>query len=300
MSLDNSNPQKQNESGRFAHQFNAVGPAAESPLWSAITGIYLTLASLLLVYLLLMLWPREVLQQDGMPVTPVQWIQEVTLLGGYKFTLDNEIRILLVVLLSGALGSMIHALKSFIAYTGAGSFKRSWIWWYILRAPLGGALALVFYLAIRGGLLAKGAAGTEVSVFGIGAIASLVGLFTEQATNKLKEVFDTLFSTSKSAEGPDQLIQPRNVGPKITGLSPERLEVGTRNRVLTVNGQNFEDGCSVRLDGQPRPTEWNNYTRLRVTLKPEDVESPGEKNLTIINPNSDESQPVQMIVVGGS
>lgn len=65
------------------------------------------------------------------------------------------------------------------------------------------ALALIFYFVIRGGLLAASSTVQEVSLFGTMAVAGLVGMFSKQATDKLREVFDNLFATKKG-KGDDQ------------------------------------------------------------------------------------------------
>jgi hypothetical protein len=63
-------------------------------------------------------------------------------------------------------------------------------------------LALVFYFVIRGGLLSVNGGADTISPYGVAAVAALVGLFSKQATDKLAEVFTTLFRTQKG-EGDD-------------------------------------------------------------------------------------------------
>jgi hypothetical protein len=50
-------------------------------------------------------------------------------------------------------------------------------------------------MAVRGGLLAAQASADAVNPYGVAALAGLVGMFSKQATDKLREVFDTLFRT---------------------------------------------------------------------------------------------------------
>ena len=64
------------------------------------------------------------------------------------------------------------------------------------------ALAVVVYLVIRAGLFSPTTGDAEsVSVFGVTAIAAIVGLFSERATKKLKEIADALFRTREDAQG---------------------------------------------------------------------------------------------------
>ena len=81
-------------------------------------------------------------------------------------------------------------------------------WYLILRTPIGIALALLFYLVLRGGLIAptlsttpadptpKSHAWTLLNPYGLAAIAAMAGMFSKQATDKLSELFDTLFKTT--------------------------------------------------------------------------------------------------------
>ena len=72
---------------------------------------------------------------------------------------------------------------------------------YVLLPFVGAALGLVFYLVIRGGFFSTQASVDETSPFGFAALAALVGMFSEQAVLKLKEVAETLLS--KPAQGKD-------------------------------------------------------------------------------------------------
>lgn len=161
-------------------------------------GIYLMLSILLFAYLLIEFWPVVVLKNDKQA-----WDGMVTLWIGSSFQVVDAIRLLIIVILSGAIGSYIHATTSFVTYVGNKSFVPSWTWWYLLRPFIGMALALVFYFVIRGGLLSAGSETADVSHYGIAAVAGLVGIFSKQATDKLEEVFTNLFRTEQG-KGDDQ------------------------------------------------------------------------------------------------
>jgi hypothetical protein len=259
-------------------------------------GIYLGLSSLLLLYLMTAFWP-QLREEQGAPAAGADCADKVTLFA-FCFPVPQDTRLHVIVLLGGAIGSMVHALKSFIAYTGNRRFIASWLWWYVLRAPLGAMLALIFYLAIRGGLLALGAQSkvAGLGVFAVAAIATLVGLFTEQATNKLKEVFDALFTTSRPDEMADKLTE--TPVPELTELGRTSLLVGTSDLSLTVRGRGFVPASQARLDGQARGTEFKSGTQLVVTLTPKDVETAGERKLTVFNPppGGGESKPLTITV----
>lgn len=119
--------------------------------------------------------------------------------------LNPEQRILLLVMIAGALGSFVHIATSFAEFVGDGEFRLAWIWWYLLKPFTSMALAAIFYLVLRGGLMAPEANGGAVNLYGVVAMAGMVGMFSKQATMKLAEVFDTLFrSHPKGGNKPDE------------------------------------------------------------------------------------------------
>jgi ABC-type multidrug transport system fused ATPase/permease subunit len=111
--------------------------------------------------------------------------------------MSREVNLLLLVLVMGALGSFVYSARSFVDFVGNRSLRASWSAWYLMYPLIGSALALVFYLAIRGGFLTPASKGAEVNVYGLMAISGLVGMFSKQATTKLAELFTTLFKTDK-------------------------------------------------------------------------------------------------------
>jgi hypothetical protein len=95
--------------------------------------------------------------------------------------------------------------------------------------PIGIALALVFYLLIRGGLIIpNGSTEPQINAYGIAGLAALVGMFAKQATDKLAEIFDTLFRSDKektrsdpltrSGDGGLQKSDPATGQPELIGL----------------------------------------------------------------------------------
>jgi hypothetical protein len=155
-------------------------------------GVYLFAAAILLLWLLVKFWPTPL---GG---SAESWdTLETFPFSTTDFQIDKETRFLLLVLVAAALGSYVHAATSFVTYVGNRSFVASWTWWYILRPLIGIALALVFYFAVRGGILVFGS-GIDVgiaSLYAMMGLAGLVGLCSKQASDKLRELFDSLFRT---------------------------------------------------------------------------------------------------------
>jgi hypothetical protein len=114
----------------------------------------------------------------------------------------REIALLLLTVLAGALGTFVHIGRSYVDFVGNRTLRASWRAWYLLYPFIGAAFALIFYIALRAGVLTTG---TEMNPYGIAALAALVGMFTKQATDKLSEVFSTLFKTDKERELKDKL-----------------------------------------------------------------------------------------------
>jgi hypothetical protein len=141
--------------------------------------------------------------------------------------ITRETQLLLIVLLAGALGCMIHALRSITVFIGNRSAVTSWFWWYITRPLLGMSLALIFYAVLRGGFLAGSPADAKVvSPFGVLAIGALVGMFTEKASDKLAEIFGTLFQSKSEDASKDKLK-------KVT-VKTNALPDGKANTVYTL------------------------------------------------------------------
>ena len=160
-------------------------------------GLYMIVLNIVLVYLLFTLWPDDPSSKSTLPVQ-LFW-------GKVAVMLAPEQRFLLIVILAGALGSYIHTATSFADFLGNRKLFTSWAWWYLLRPFIGMALALVVYFAVRGGLIGASTGASGLSPFGVAAIAGLSGMFSKQATDKLREVFENLFKTEKPPDRTDKL-----------------------------------------------------------------------------------------------
>jgi hypothetical protein len=124
--------------------------------------------------------------------------------------LNRELDLLWLVMLAGCLGTFLHNSQSFSDYVGNRTLKNNWAWWYYLRPFIGAGLAVVFYTALRGGVIAiatgTNARTSDLNPFGVVATAALVGMFSKAATMKLGEVFETLFKSDKAQATKDKLV----------------------------------------------------------------------------------------------
>ncbi|MGW2744987.1 hypothetical protein [Streptomyces sp. NPDC001450] len=190
------------------------GPTGSPPLrrlspWAtAVLGVFLLADVVVLCGVLLSLWPAllDTVRADAESGATAGWSPFG--LGEWALTADTAM--LLAVICASALGSFVHAATSFATYVGNRRLYASWLWWYLLRAGIGVALALLVYFLLRGGLFAGGSGAGATNPYGFAGIAGLCGLFSKQATDKLREVCDTILSTSSDGdrERRDKLDEP--------------------------------------------------------------------------------------------
>jgi hypothetical protein len=195
-----------------------------------VAGIVLTLMALS-VYALVAVWPTG----GTAPATPSH-------IAGLRLLLDREQRLFVVVAVAGALGGLIHSARSLYEYAGNRVLRRSWLLMYFVLPFVGGALAVVFYVILRGGLVTGTAA--QVNFFGFAAISALVGLFSPEAAEKLKQIFSTLLAPAEL--GRDRLTP--GTAAVAEGVEPESGVVG---QTITIRGRNLSGTTAVIFSGAP-------------------------------------------------
>lgn len=121
---------------------------------------------------------------------------------GITHDVSRETQFFVVVALSGALGGSVHSLRSLAWYVGQRNLKWSWVGFYILRPLVGATLATLFYFVLRAGLFSPSSQTKTTSPYGFAALAALVGMFSEQAVEKLKTVAEQFFQ--EAPKGRDQ------------------------------------------------------------------------------------------------
>jgi hypothetical protein len=142
--------------------------------------------------------------------------------------------LLLLVCLSGFLGGMIYISTSFTAYVGAKKFKSSWKLWYFVKPFAASGLAMALYFAFRAGLLTRSNDASDINIYGVMTLALLSGLFTQMATQKLRDVFQALFNPKEDL--PDKIDEN---GPVFISIDPDTLNRATEN-TITIKGRNFD------------------------------------------------------------
>jgi IPT/TIG domain len=255
-------------------------------------GICFLVFAIFVFYALVTTWPVLVPDQAASTAasSPKYTFKPFRFFGLGPFEWAPDLRLMLTVIIAGAIGSLIHTLTSFADYVGNNRLSASWLWWFILRTPIGISLALLFYLIIRGGLIVPTlqvskesdlqGASVLLNPYGIAAFAALAGTFSRQATDKLREVFETVFTAQKAV--------PRNEplrGRPALGVEPARLTRGNA-QVLTVSGNGFDPAVTATINAKTRDVQWISTSQVRVTTVAEDVATGGRLELKLKNPDN--------------
>jgi len=96
------------------------------------------------------------------------------------------------------------AIRSQGWYVGMRDLRWSWIPYYVMLPVVGATGATVFYVVLRAGLFSPSTSVSQVSPYGFAAVAAPVGLFSQQALEKLKNVASTFFTEApKGADHKD-------------------------------------------------------------------------------------------------
>jgi len=256
----------------------AVGHGGENATLRAagITGTLLALAAILVLYLLVAVWPSAPpppvavatttpTTTPGAPETAppttlavVSAPNEPVQLFGWSMRLEREARLFLVVALAGALGGLVYALRSLAWYTGNRNLKYSWLLTYPLQPVVGAALATITYVVARGGLIVvtTQTSSDTVNPFGFAAIGALVGLFSSQAAEWLKRIFEQVFTAAM--KGKDAAVE-------ITAFTPVEGPEGT---LVVIQGTGLAGVQTVTFGGgvEVSSVTGASDTELRVTV----------------------------------
>lgn len=105
-------------------------------------------------------------------------------------------------MLAAGVGSSIATILGFLKHASEDQdFKPAYGAWYVGRPLIGLLLGLLFYFVVKAGFLATfpNAPQQDASELAFVAIGGLVGLFSKNAVEKLRELFSVLFQTRDQA-----------------------------------------------------------------------------------------------------
>ncbi|MCU1246746.1 MAG: hypothetical protein JWN02_2656, partial [Acidobacteria bacterium] len=168
----------------------------------------------------------------------------------------QEERLLLLVLLTGAIGALLSRLLSFFYFIGVGKFTAGWLPYYYLAPFAGASLGCVMYLVIRGGFFSSNTTTSDTNPFMFLAVSALAGLFTRQVMAKLKTIAESMFE--KAPEGTRLAIQ---------SLTPSKVPVHYAGP-LTLTGTGFAAGSTVKISATSVPVTFKSDKELDVATIP--------------------------------
>jgi len=204
--------------------------------------------------------------------------------------------LLILVGLGGFVGNMIHVATSFTTFIGAGKFKKSWLLWYCIKPFTAAALAIGIYFVFRGGFLNMSDGGASINLYGLMTISLFAGLFTDKATEKLKEVFEVLFRSKE--ERPDPLVSKFkiiNIGPliiekdKVNKMTLTGEKLDTEKVKISINNEEITDiktsAGTITFDYTIPDTQKDNKT-LTVSVKDDKGKEQYTVDLTVKEPDA--------------
>ena len=184
---------------------------------------------------------------DRQPIAGPLTDVDIFLLNSNLDLSEGQAYILLIVIF-GVAGAFIHTATSFATYVGNRQFKLSWIWWYLLRLIIGALVALVFLVAVLGGLVTISSNSATVDArsfnpYTIAALASLAGWFSKVAADKLEEIFEVILTSAKDGARADKL---EDNTPEIAQVSLVSDPSG--NAIMTITGNNLNPKSTVLVN----------------------------------------------------
>ncbi len=191
----------------------------------------------------------------------------------------------LMLIMAGALGGCIHAMRSLWWYVGNQELRAPWLSMYFLLPFIGAAMAMLFSLLIVAGVV-DNTTGRSTSLFII-AIAGLVGMFSQQAALKLTDIANAFFT--KPGPGRDAKPQEsQSVGERGAGaaaaaptITPDSGPSSGGTPVIIANTR-FADVKSVTFGGESaKDVKFDGATSTITAVTPEHAE--GEVEVVVTN-----------------
>jgi hypothetical protein len=208
-----------------------------------------------------------------------------------------------MILIAGSIGGLVHGASSFATYVGNQRLLVSWVWWYALRPFIGGFVALMVYLVFRGGISGNGVSLDTADCLKTAGFAGLIGLFSEPALLKLRDIFDTIFTLKNDPRAnPIDVKNKKDVGrkPQIDTITPATVQKGAAFS-LELAGTNFAPDCIVKVRGLSKKPTAISTTRLKVDVGANELMVPEAVQVQVVISNSppdgDLSDPIQLTVI---
>ena len=203
--------------------------------------------------------------------------KEATLSKGFTYVCPERTqnKLLLLVVLAGALGSVLHAGRSLFTFVGNRNLRVSWLWMYYLLPLNGAVVGILFFLVMLAGLFSVQGNTAQTFLLTIG-VAAIVGMFSQQAVEKLKQISEAILT--KLPPSADQKPTPLTLA---AVTPPQGPTAGGTAVVLT--GTGFASGATVTFGGATA-------TGVKVACERIDAVTPphaaGKVDVEVCNPDS--------------
>lgn len=159
----------------------------------------------------------------------------------------RPVRDLIVTLLAAGVGSTITAMMGYLEHASIRKdFDPAFAPWYVARPILGLLLGALFYFVLKGGLLATVSGADEtgslpLNEYALAGLGGLVGLFSKNALEKLREVFNIFFATHGQVAGEVTADLAKRLPPELWQQVQEHLQPS--------EGGDGDDGGDGRTPG---------------------------------------------------
>jgi hypothetical protein len=201
---------------------------------------------------------------------------------GWSPRLSRESALFVIVMTAGALGAVVHALRSLYWYVGNRTLRRSWLMMYMFLPFIGALFGLMVYLVLRGGLTSPTGGSSDVNPYGVTAIAALVGLFSQETAEKLRAIFAIILAQPRA--GRDQAVPPQ-----IHSVEPASGTVGS---LVVIRGVGLRSASAVRFGTADAPLTEVSDTRVLTVVPP----GAASARLTITTPTGPVTSPAEFTV----
>lgn len=187
---------------------------------------------------------------------------------------------------AGALGAYVHVARSVGAYIGNNALLSRWVYWYLLRLPVGATLALLVSFLMQSDVVLEAGQHQNGSLFRMVGLSALAGLFSDGTIKKLTDWFDMIFR-ARDATLKDSLSESMNARPVLQRLEPAVL--APRGGEVRLIGENFQESSRVLVNGRVHKPDTTRDKTLSIRLASAELEGQSSITMQVMTPDSQDA-----------
>lgn len=201
----------------------------------------------------------------------------------WTFAVTPTSAFLLLSLTGGAIGGTLHGIASLTSHVANRDFHPQWTMWYLANPFVGATLAAAVMFVLQAGLGGQVDPTAATGLYGVAAFATLSGLYSRHALEKLKEIFDVAFAGGGTAKNSDD--EPIAT-PVISRVQP--LTVGDAGADVRVEliGSGFLQGSEAEVGGIRVTSIVQSDTSMLITVPVDDLRGAERVVLHVRSPGS--------------